>query len=372
MLFNIKKKNLQLDKFTLENSEYITNYLKDLKYYEFTTEQNNGYISLFSCLFKTSAFEKFGIFDENLISSFRVEDEFCKRIIKNEKSLALVPQAFSLHECTSLKDDQTLRDVTLYNMKIKEEINSNISKRKNNYVVYTCMKENEIELLNNNFDHHNTSNTTFICFTETNKSNSKIWKNIDIRPFLQIKEFKNDFNLLKEFIKLHPSYFFSNFKNSMWIDFDYVNMIPFNTQEFVKMMHKDSKFLTLKDKNFDCSWKYLIDKFHEEDLFDTFSKPIKFKDPSFNTKVLSLYRFYNFPSNLGLMDTSILVSNPNDKDSQEILNKIWKNFSTIELDDKLWFNFVIWLYKKSYSSISFKAYQIKTNEVNQKINELNS
>ena len=115
-------------------------------------------------------------------------------------------------------------------------------------------------------------NTTFICFTETDKNNSKTWKNIDIKPFLKVKEFKNDINLLKEFIKLHPNYFFSNFKNSMWVDFDYVNMIPFNIQEFIKMMNKDTKFLTLKDKNFDCSWKYLIDKFHEEDLFDMFSK----------------------------------------------------------------------------------------------------
>ena len=374
-LFNIDKKKLKkIKEASFENDEFIDTYLKDLNYYEFKDEQDSGYISLFSCLFKTSVFEKFGIFDDNLISSFRVEDEFCKRIIKNEKSLALVPQAFSLHECASLKnkDNQILRDATLYNIKMKNEINKNVSKRKNNYVVYTCMSEDETEMLNDNFNHHDTTNTTFICFTENNKSKNKIWKNVDIKPFLKIKDFKNNIQLLKEFIKLHPNYFFSNFKNSMWVDFDYVNMIPLNTQEFIKMMDKNAKFLSLASKDFNCSWKYLVNMFDEENLLDKSVKPIKFKDPTFNTKVLSLYTFYNFPKNLGLMDTTILVSNPNDKETQEILDKVWKNFSTIELDDKLWFNFIIWLYKKSYCSIPFKAYQAKMNEIHQKINEMNS
>lgn len=378
-LFGITNHDLMLNEFyevTPDNNFHIADRMKPLNYYKFEKDPNKGMISLFSCLFRKEAFEKFGLFDENLISSFRVEDEYCKRLMDNGKRVALVPQAFSMHECFRLSfgnkniiNDKIMRDATLHNIKIKRQLNPIISQTKHQYVVYTHMECVNTPKLNNIFNFHDKKNVSFICFSERDKILGETWEIVNIHPFLEIEEFKKNRKTFEEFVKLHPHYFFSNFNTSMWLDFESINMCPFDVEQFIRLMDKSILFMSLESNKFNCSWKYLMSRLKDEGLVNTHRNPMLAENGEQNT-VLSTYRFYNFPQDAGFMDTSVFVVKHNNPEAITILNKLWKNYITIAKDDKLWFNFMLWLHKKSYYSIPFNVYQMKMNEVNKEIEEL--
>lgn len=341
------------------NSHIKENVLKKWKFYEFREETNFSQISLFSALFRTETFKKFGLFDENLISSFKVEDEFCKRLLDNKKTVALVPQAFVLHKCKSfsfenqnLVNDKILRNVTLENIKIKRNLNPIRSKSKKQYVVYTYLPCEQTPILNNLFGFHDLSNTDFYCFTNRDKVESDAWNIINILKFKEVNYLSNNDNNLKEFLKLHPHYFFKNYNASIWIDFNDINMLPFNTQEFIRLMDEKTTTIALDDKLENCSWKYLIKNYKKDiitsELFE---------------KVLATYRFYNFPINIGFMNTSILARKHNNEVCIQLMENIWKQYMNVARDDKYWFNFIYWLNKKDYYSIPYNLYQLEMNSV---------
>lgn len=382
-LFGVNDHEILLNEFneaTISNYQHIENRMSKLNYYEFKkNDKTSSKISLFAAVFRKEAFEKFGYFDENLISSFRIEDEFCKRLYENGKTVALVPQAFAQHECFRLSfsnhnliNDKLLRDATLHNIKIKYQLNPIVSKKRNQYVVYTCMDCVETPMLNNIFNYHDRSTTNFICFTERDKIMGETWEIVNIHPFLELEEFKNNKQRFKDFVKLHPHYFFKNYNASVWVDFRQVNMIPFDIKEFIRMMDKNILFMSLESNKFSCSWKYLISRLKDSGLITTHRNVLNLNtettDP--NNSVLSTYRFYNFPHDLGFMDTSVLVTKHNNKECSEILNKIWEKYLNVAADDKMWFNFMLWLYKKNYYNIPFNLYQIKMNEVNKEIDKI--
>lgn len=366
---------------TAENNLFIASQLEKLKYYEFKKDPGKGMISLFSCLFKREAFEKFGNFDENLISSFRVEDEFCKRLLDNNKSVVLVPQAFVLHECFSLSfanknliNDKIMRDATLHNIKIKRELNPVVSKKRNQYVVYTHMECTETPLLNNLFNYHDKSTTSFICFTERDKIFGETWEAINIHPFLEIEEFKKNRQTFEEFVKLHPHYFFKNFKTSVWVDFKELSMIPLDMEQFIRLMDESVLMLSLESSTYTCSWRYLIDRLKDDGLINNHKNVLQidtnFKEENNTNSVLSTYRFHNFPEESGFINSSLLVRKHNDETCISMMNRIWNYYIKTAKDDKLWFNFVFWLNKKSYFSIPENLYKIAMNGVHKQIENL--
>ena len=371
--FNFKQDNVLLQdlfnefyEVTPSNNLHIANKVKNLKFYEFKEETNLSKISLFSSLFRTDAFKKFGLFDENLISSFKVEDEFCKRLLDNKKTVALVPQAFVLHKCNSftfqnknLADDKLLRIATLDNIKIKRNVNPIRSKKRKQYVVYTYLTSEQTSILNNLFGFHDLSNTDFYCFTDRDKFESDAWNIINISKFKEVNYLSRNNNNLKEFIKLHPHYFFKNYNASIWIDFDDINMIPFNTQEFIRLMDEKTTTIALEDKLENCSWKYLIKNYKEGKISNNLYEA-----------VLSTYRFYNMPANIGFMNTSILARQHNEEDCINLMENRWKQYINVASDDKYWFNFIYWLYKKSYYSIPYNLYQLEMNNVIKRVDKM--
>lgn len=345
------------------NSHIYEDVLKKLKFYEFKENTNNSNkISLFSALFRVEAFIKFGIFDENLISSFKVENEYCERLLDNKKTVALIPQAFVIHKCSSftfenenLANDKLLRIATINNIKIKRKLNPICSKKRKQYVVYTYLPCEQTPILNNSFGFHNLSNTDFYCFTDRDKIESDSWNIINILNFKDVNYLSKD-NNIKEFIKLHPHLFFKNYNASIWIDFNDVNMLPFDTQEFIRLMDEHTTTLTLEDKLENCSWKYLIKNFKQEKMTNELYE-----------KILSTYRFYNFPIDAGFMNTSILARKHNNEDCIHLMENIWKQYLNVARDDRYWFNFIYWLYKKNYYSIPYNLYQLEMNNIINKI-----
>ena len=351
---------------TPSNNLHIAERVKDLKFYEFKEETNLGQISLFSSLFRTEAFNRFGLFDENLMSSFRVEDEYCKRLLDNKKTVALVPQAFVLHKCNlfsfqnrNLADDKLLRTATLDNIRIKRKLNPILSKKRKQYVVYTYLPCEQTPILNNLFGFHDLSNTDFYCFTDRDKFESDAWNVINILKIKDVNYLSGNDGNLKEFIKLHPHYFFKNYNASIWIDFDDINMVPFNTQEFIRLMDEKTTTIALEDKLENCSWKYLIKNYKTGKISNNLYEA-----------VLSTYRFYNMPTDIGFMNTSLLVRKHNDETCIHLMENIWKQYINVARDDRYWFNFTYWLYKKNYYSIPYNLYQLEMNNVIKKVDEM--
>lgn len=382
-LFGISDFQFNLNEYRpLEENDGINveDKVKNLTYYIFKdSDKKSGKISLFSAMFRRDAFEKFGLFDENLISSFRVEDEFCQRLIENNKLIAISPKAFVSHECWSLSvlndnvyEDKLLRDATLYNIELKNNIKKQFNKKVNKNVVYTYLTCEDTQKLNKNFEYHDNSNTDYYCFSERPSFQSSKWKSISIEPFLKLKMFNNKLYKFKEFVKLHPHYFFEKYKISMWVDFDKVNMIPMDVNTLTSLLDKDVFTLTLESKDYTCSWKYLIDQFRNKHLINLHNNVLKLitntDDPE-NT-VLTSYRFYHFPRELGFMDTSLLIRQHNDEKCIKMMEKIWYNYLNIAPNDMLWFNFIYWLNKENYYSIPFNLYNVEMNKTLSKIIEL--
>lgn len=382
-LFNIDKLDLLYDEFTESHLEseggwnHLKHRLDQLNYHIFKkTSDKSSKISLFSALFKKEAFLNIGKFDENLISSFAVEDEFCKRIYDNKFTVALAPQSFVYHQCfrlsdenNDIKNDKLLKDATLYNIKIKHELNPKKSNKRKPYVVYTFAENTKS--FEHIFNYHDKDYVRFICFTKADLILGKTWDAINIEPFLKLREFENNLKKLKQFIKLHPHYFFSEFDASMWVNFssDQISMIPLKVKDFISKIHPEHLFMSLESDRWSCSWQYYVYRLNDGDIINL-HKNVFNKNNELGQNVLETYSYYGMPRDIGFMDTSILVMKHTDQDCIEILNNIWKKCQDIAVDDRHWFNFMLWLYKKSYSSIPINLYLKEMYEVNEKVKSL--
>ena len=303
-------------------------------------------ISLFGSIFKIEAFKEFGKFDEDLISTFRIEDEFCKRMILKNKFTALVASSFVSHKCKSFINNSTInnlfRNATLYNIDLKYSLNTENLKKP--YVIYTCIFEGEKVPEFKNYD---INNFEYLCFTNSDiiAGMSKIhspWKFINITKFAKIMgfDYTDNESKMKMFFKYHPHFFFKNYNASIWfnpIDFP---EIPSNLIDIIRLKNKDHIMLSLESTSFDCAYKELIYNFKNGILSE-----------NVYNEILNVYRKFRYPQNNGLIDTSFMIFKHNDESCKITLNQIWEFIKKYHSNDKLFANLCFWLNKKSYSTI---------------------
>lgn len=320
---------------------------------EFIENNFDDKISLFSALFKYEAFDKYGLFDEKLMSSAKVENEFCNRLIKNGKKVTLNPNSFVFHKCRQLslvenpvvKSYRKLLDATLYNMEIKNELNTDDYNHKT-YVIYTYVPEFGTLPKITEFD----PNTEYICFTTDeriygNRTKTHPWKIYEVSKFVEALEFSRLDIKVKQFFQINPHLFFKNYNISVWIDSDKIENIHTNTEEYVRLIDPNNFMLTLNSTKYDCPYYEAIDN------FDT-GKILK---DDYNA-VIQLYRWFRYPQNNGLIDPSILIRKHNDERSIAVMNKIWNYIFKYKLPENLFFNLVLWYFKYNYSIIPNKLF----------------
>lgn len=323
---------------------------------EFTENNFKDKISLFSALFKINAFIEFGTFNENLLSSAKIENEFCQRLIKNGKKVTLNPNSFVSHKCrqlslienTNVKSFRNLIDATLYNMEISNSLNTDDANHKQ-YVIYTYVPEYEELPKIKEFD----NNTDYVCFTNDeriygNRGQTYPWKIYDVRKIISALEFPNLDEKIKQFFKINPHLFFKNYNISIWIDSKYINNIKGETQEYVRLIDPNNFMLTLESSKFDCSYKELISLWKKELI----------TNESYDN-IVQLYRWFRYPQNNGFADTNIIIRKHNDERCILSMNKIWNYIFKYKLSENLFFNLVLWLYKYDYSYIPNKLFYSK-------------
>jgi GT2 family glycosyltransferase len=323
---------------------------------EFTENDFKDKISLFSALFKIEAFEKYGVFEENLISSAKVENEFCNRLIKNDKKVRLNFNSLVKHTCRQLSCIENpnlliykkLLDATIFNMEIADSLNVNQYEYKQ-YVVYTYVPEDGELPKITEFD----NNADYICFTDDeevygNRSRTYPWKIFYVGKISNALEFQKLNNCIKHFFQINPHLFFKNYRMSIWFDSDKINDIKQLVQEYTELINSKDFLLTLSSSKCDCSYKAIISEFKDEHIV----KPIY-------DAILQLYRWYRYPQNNGFIDPTILIRKHNDERSILAMNKIWTYIFKYKLKETYFFNLVLWYFKFSYSSISNKLFYSK-------------
>ena len=309
-------------------------------------KDSSSKISLFGSIFKSDSFKEFGKFDEDLISSYRIEDEFCKRLIKNDRYVALIASSFVSHKCKSLTNNSVinklLRNATLNNIELKTLLNS--SKFKKPYVIYTCIFENENLP---NFKNYDIDNFDYFCFVDDQSmavplNSMTPWKFIKISKFSKILgfDYNDDAMKIKMFFKYHPHFFFKNYNMSIWFDAKDILEMPINLTEIIELKNKNHGLLTLESTAFDCVYKELIYTFKNKIISE-----------NVYNEILNIYRKFRYPQNNGLIDTSFMVFKHNNEEIKLVLNKIWNFIKKYNSNDKLFVNLCFWLYKQSYSAI---------------------
>ena len=320
---------------------------------EFIENNFDDKISLFSALFKTEAFEKFGLFEENLLSSCKIENEFCNRLIKNGKKIILNPNSFVQHRCKNLsliensfiQSYKKLLSATLYNMEIVDELNTDQYNHKS-YVIYTYVPEYGSLPNIKEFD----SNTEYVCFTTDervygNRAKTHPWKIYEVSKFVDALEFPKIDEKIKQFFQINPHLFFKNYGISIWIDSAKIDDIHEKTEEYVKLIDPKNFLLTLNSTKYDCSYFEAIDQFDNKKILNDGYESI-----------IQLYRWFRYPQNNGLIDPSILIRKHNDERSILAMNKIWNYISKYKLSETLFINLVLWYYKYDYSFIPNKLF----------------
>lgn len=343
--------NYEEDLYTLNDQNWDS-----LDCITFTDDNANDKISLFSAVFKIEAFEKYGLFNEDLISSIKVENEFCQRLIKNNKNVKLNPKSFVYHKCNQIQTNvnyEILKNAALNNIEILNSLN-NVKINKKRSVIYTYVRENEKLPKITNFD----TNVDYVCFTNNknlyeNKLDLKPWIILNAENFINVLQLQenilNNIDLnVKLFFKYHPHLFFKNYDNSVWFNSSIINNIKGETKEYIKLINPKNFILTLNSSKYNCSYMKLVELWKTNNINDDTYE-----------KVSALYRWFRFPLNNGFADTNILIRKHNDERSILCMNKIWNNILKYQTNEELFFNLTLWCYKYDYSYINNKLFYKK-------------
>lgn len=321
---------------------------KDNDKLEFTENNFNDKISLFSALFKIEAFQNFGLFDNDLIGPCKVENEFCQRLIDNGKKITIVPKSFVYHKCRQLsyetnpnvKSYVQFSEANMYNMELKYNFNKNVPVQKN-YVIYTFVQEyGELPKIKN-FD----NDAEYVCFTTDervygNRTKTYPWKIFKVNEIVEALEFPKLDKKIKQFFQINPHLFFKNYNVSVYIDSNIVYDIEPSTQEYIRLMDPKHFILALNSCENDCSYRELI-KQYKAGLMnkETFEE------------ILQLFSWYRYPKNNGLIEPTIIIRKHNDERTKLVMNKWWNFIFKYKVSEKLLFNLAIWYFKYAYSYI---------------------
>ena len=210
----------------------------------------------------------------------------------------------------------------------------------NKKVVYTAIFGNKDTLKdplykNDDFD--------YICYTDNPSNSSKVWDIIVVEP-----KFKDPVRCARA-IKTKPHELFEKYDLSIWVDANF--LICGDLNKFLTMFGDGANLLTFQhDQGRDC-------------IYDEAQAVIDLKkdDPEVVKNQMKKYSEENFPRNLGLTTTSVLVRRHNEKDMVELGKLWWEQIENHSRRDQLSFYYCKWRLETKMYMLKFPNYNIRSN-----------
>lgn len=305
---------------------------------EMTFEANE--FQMFATLFKMDAFTKYGIFDDENVSSINLEFEFAKRLINNNRKIKILSTAY-VHHKSRMSSNENPNQLTYSKMigatNWINHINNELTPKK--YAIYTFVRSNESLPKMPGFD----DSYEYVCFTSNESLYAKRglnfpWKIFNVDEISDFLGFLKDSIKMKEFIKMSPHLLLKKIGISIWIDSKYDALKDLT--DVSKMMNPKNFLLALDDPAFSCLYRKLIDV--KSKMYVT--------EQEFND-VLQVYKWCRYPQENGVMNTSLLIRKHNDERCKIVMNKVWNFIQNTYPNDELFMNFVMWLNKYDYSYV---------------------
>ena len=67
--------------------------------------------------------------------------------------------------------------------------------------------------------------------------------------------------------------------------------------------------------------------------------------------IVQLFKWYHYPKDNGMVDTSLLIRKHNDEKCIAAMNKIWNLVGRFTNHDELFFNLAMWILKCNYMTV---------------------
>ena len=295
---------------------------------------------MFATMFKPDAFIKFGLFDEDNLTSINGEYEFAKRMNDNNRKVVIVPTACVVHKTRMLSSENPNQLTYSKAIAVTDWINSiNAEIKTARYAVYTFVRSSETLPKIEKFD----DSINYICFTTNDDLYSKRgmnfpWKMFKVDEVATYFGFPKESIKMKEFLKINPHLILKNSSISIWIDPN-LNVLK-DLTDLSKMMNPKNFLLALDDINFDCLYRKLI--YVKNSAYVT--------EREFND-ILQIYKWCRYPQENGAIDTSLLIRKHTDERCKLTMNTVWNFVLNTFANDELFINFVLWKNKYDYTFI---------------------
>lgn len=306
-------------------------------------------IQMYATLFKTEAFQKYGLFNEDNLTSINIEYEFCKKLIDDGKTIKVIPTAAVSHKSRMSSEYENPNQLTWQKMQkateYVQQIQNDFVENTKQYVVYTFVKDGESIPMYKTFE----NDIEYVCFTTNNAfASNEIkyapWKIYTIDKFAAYFNVPKNSVEMKEFIKLNPHLFFNNFSLSIWVDPMYADLK--DVKQLILRMNKDNFVLCGDSAKYDCSYKQIIDMKSQNLMTNE-----EFEN------VLQIYKWVKYPAHNGVADTSVMLRKHNDEKCKLAMTKIWNFVQHTYANDQLFFNFVLNSLKYNYLYIPINVMQ---------------
>lgn len=268
--------------------------------------------SLSAVAFRKNIFDKIKDFKTSMLS-------------KNGESRYIESQIRSMNLSMTNKDDVISFDPCAKSDLIENEMQMKKSFGDKN-VIYTFANDfSKLPKIKNRRD-----DFEYVCFTiNSSKIQNDDFKIIDISSYAKELRIFDDEKISKEFVKLNPHLFFENNKISIWADTYYADSFDMNFFNEIIEKSQDRKFIALQDRNFKDPYQYLY-QLRRNDLISS----EKF------VEILTLYKWYEIPLNIGMTDTNFLIRDHNDVAVRNVDEKTWNNVLKYKENDKIFFNMI--------------------------------
>lgn len=192
----------------------------------------------------------------------------------------------------------------------------------NKIAIYTCIT-GKYDTPCDNFKHMD--GIDYILFSDVEiKTNS--WKNViidnDIKTLSNVKKQRR--------VKTQPHKFLSGYDTIVWVDAN--TSINKRLYEYIEQ-HKNDSITFKKHPERNCVYD-------EIDIV----KQVRKEDGRLCDSLTNRYKTESYPVKNGLIETNIIVSNPNIERVRDLFDKWWKEIYENSYRDQLSLNYVIWKY----------------------------
>ncbi len=198
-------------------------------------------------------------------------------------------------------------------------------------IVYTAIINNydklkEVEIVDKNIRYY--------CFTNNKDLSSENWR------FIYIDTLYRDPRRTARLFKILPHLFFKNCKKILWVDGSCA--INGSVVEFINKYCKNGSMFLHSHQQRDCIYK-------EAKYIKLFGK----ESNNIINKQINYYKKSGFPSNYGLVDTTVIIRNLSDNEIIKFNNRWWEVLDEYSNRDQLSFNFISWKYRINYTELNY-------------------